>query len=178
MIAGFSFSPLGQPRPIELPVTETIERLMAMSFEEAEHALSQGGTPVGAALIDMETGQEWSAHSTDKISGDLEDHAEKRTYRQAQPVVRDRLGKCALVSTLELCPMCVTTFAQGDISTIIIAAQRRELVRDDGTPILRPRSISMYDLLEDSAAPTNVYAGYAAAKSVELWQQWDKSRTK
>lgn len=178
IITGLAFSPFDLPRSIELPVNEAIERLMDKSFDEAEHALRIGGTPVGAALIDMETGQEWTAHSIDKISGNIEDHAEKRTYRAAQPVVRDRLGKCALVSTLELCPMCISTFAQGDISTIIIAARRNQLVREDGTPILRQRKISMYDLIEDSAAPTNVYGGYGADKSIGLWRQWDKLRTK
>ena len=176
VVEGFAFSPVEPMRAISVPLTETIRRLVDISFERAEIALQEGGTPVGAALIDMESGQEWYDHSIDKISRDVEDHAEKRTYRQAQPVVLDKMGKCALVSTLELCPMCVTTFAQGDISTIFAAAPRVSLLRSDGSSILRLRKIGMFDLLEDSAVHTNAYVGYRAEESVALWRTWDKQR--
>ena len=176
VVEGFAFSPIEPMRAISVPLTDTIRRLVDISFERAEMALDEGGTPVGAALIDMESGQEWYDHSVDKITRDVEDHAEKRTYRQAQPVVLDKMGKCALVSTLELCPMCIATFAQGDISTIFAAAPRSGLVRTDGSPIIRQRKIGMNELLEDSAVHTNAYVGYRAEESIELWRTWDKQR--
>ena len=176
MVEGYAFSPLAPPRHITLPVTPLIQHLMQESFDQAEMALEEGGTPVGAALIEMETGQEWYDRSDDKITGNLQGHAEIKCYQQAQSVVGSRLGKCALVSTTELCPMCVSTYAQGDISTIIIAAPRKALVREDGTPILRPRKVNMGTLLEDSAAQSNVYVGYRSADSLALWRTWDDQR--
>ena len=175
-VDGYAFSALEPPRRITVPITDTIQRLMDISFEQAMIALDEGGTPVGAALVDMESGQEWFGRSDDTVSGDLQSHAEIKCYRKARPLVRDRLGKCALVSTTELCSMCTATFAQGDISTILVAAPRKALIREDGTPILRARKIGMFDLLADSAAHSNAYSGYRADESVALWQQWDNRR--
>jgi hypothetical protein len=72
--------------------------------------------------------------------------------------------------------MCTTTFAQGDIGTIIAAAPRVAVVAEDGRPILRPRKYGMYEMLDDSGTHTNAYMGYRAAESVELWRTWDRKR--
>jgi tRNA(Arg) A34 adenosine deaminase TadA len=175
-LSGYSFSPLEGKRELTIPVTDLMQDLMQESFEQAEMALTIGNTPVGATLLDMDTGQRWSAHSIDKINRKLDDHAEQIAYRTASPIVRDQLARCALVSTFELCTMCATTYAQGAIGTIIIALQRKDLLRANGTPILRPRQINMPEVLADSNGTTNVYLDLRASESLELWRKWDDRR--
>jgi tRNA(Arg) A34 adenosine deaminase TadA len=176
-LSGLSFSPfVNRPQALSIPVSEQITVLMDECFIEAEMALQEGGTPVGAVLLDMETGDHWQAHSTDKTTGNVTHHAETLCYQEAAPILRDKLGKCALLSTLELCNMCSTTFAQGDIGTIIAAAPRASLITEDGRLILRKRKYGMFDMIGDSASHTNAYMGYREAESVELWRKWDRIR--
>ncbi|MEO7364001.1 MAG: deaminase [Candidatus Saccharimonadales bacterium] len=175
-LSGYSFSPVNGRRQLDTPVTDMIEELMQESFEEAETALQVGNTPVGAVLLDMDSGQRWSAYSTDKVDRVLDKHAEQKAYRDASSVVQDQLGRCALVSTFELCTMCTTTYAQGAIGTIIVALQRKDLIREDGSPILRPRKINMPEILEDSGGTTNVYVDFRADESLTLWRKWDRRR--
>jgi tRNA(Arg) A34 adenosine deaminase TadA len=176
LIPGRSFSAVAASQEITLAANEVIDGMMAQSFEQAEAALKNGNTPVGAVLLDTESGERWAAGTTDKATRNVLDHAEIRTYTQAQSVVLDQLGKCVLVSTLELCPLCTATFAQGYIGTIICALARTNQTREDGSPILRARKIGMYEYLEDTAGPTSAYVGYQGDRSLALWREWDDRR--
>jgi tRNA(Arg) A34 adenosine deaminase TadA len=124
-------------------------------------------------LLDRGSQQFWPAGSRDKTSKNIEEHAEKLSYRAGQQFVLDRLGNCAEITTLEPCIMCSATLAQGDIGRILAAAPREAVVRDDESSILRQRKLGLYAVLEDSDVRTHAYIGYNADRSVELWREWD-----
>lgn len=174
---GYGYTPGGNIYPTSEPLSPLFKGLMQTSLEQAEIALSAGGTPVGAALVNLETGQQWSHYSNDVVSGELEGHAELKCYRAAQLMTTRRIGQFALVSTTELCPPCVSAYAQDNIETIIIAAPWSTLTREDGTSIVPRRGINMGHVLQVSGTRMRVYSGYRSDEAVELWRRWDKRRS-
>ena len=81
---------------------------MGDALAEARAALAHGDVPVGAIVIDRETGEVVArAHNERERTGDPSAHAEMLALREAARAAGTwRLDGYALVVTLEPCPMC------------------------------------------------------------------------
>lgn len=156
-------------RPVEVPteISEMEKHAMALGFDFAEEALREGNPPVGAVLIDHESGQLWGAKTDDNTSGDILGHAELRAYGLAKDTVGRELENCTLVTTAQPCNTCTSPYAEGKIGKIIYAAPRKKIFEVSG--IMRARKINMGDLLEDGQTDTFVTEGYEADRSLDLF---------
>jgi len=81
---------------------------MRAALAEARHAAAHGDVPVGAIVVDLDTGAiVAAAHNARERDGDATAHAELVALREASRRAGTwRLDHHALVVTLEPCPMC------------------------------------------------------------------------
>ena len=89
------------------------EKYMRMALDEAEAALSEGETPVGAVIV---RGDEIvaRAHNSVEAEGDARFHAELAALSEAAKKLGTRyLDDCVLYVTMEPCPMCAVCGALG-----------------------------------------------------------------
>ena len=84
------------------------ERAMGQALAEAETAFAEDEVPVGAVVLDLESGLVIAAaHNQREQLQDPTAHAEMIALTQAARAVGSwRLDRCALYVTLEPCPMC------------------------------------------------------------------------
>ena len=82
--------------------------MMGHALAEAEAAFAEDEVPVGAVILDLESGQlVAAAHNQRERLQDPTAHAELVAMTQAAAAVGSwRLDRCALYVTLEPCPMC------------------------------------------------------------------------
>ena len=109
------------------------------AIAEAEAGWSQGGIPIGSALLDDEARVVASGHNMRVQSGDPTAHAEVSCIRNAGRR-RDWL-KLTLVSTLSPCPMCSGTAILFKIPRVVIGEHRtfmgaEEWMRKEGIELL------------------------------------------
>ena len=81
---------------------------MGVALEEARAATAHDDVPIGAVVARLESGDVIARrHNERELRGDPTAHAEILALRDAADAVRSwRLDGCALVVTLEPCPMC------------------------------------------------------------------------
>jgi tRNA(adenine34) deaminase len=81
---------------------------MQIALDEARRALEHDDVPIGAVVVDRATGEVIArAHNTRERDADPTAHAEVIALRAAaQARGTWRLDDCALVVTIEPCPMC------------------------------------------------------------------------
>lgn len=81
---------------------------MDLALAEARAAAARGEVPVGAVLVDGETGAVLAqAGNETRAQNDPTAHAEMLAIRRAAAQMgQERLGACDLYVTLEPCPMC------------------------------------------------------------------------
>jgi tRNA(adenine34) deaminase len=86
---------------------------MRQALAEAERAAAQGEVPIGAVLVDGETGEVLArAHNLVEDGNDPTAHAEMLVIRAAAAARgAKRLETCDLYVTLEPCPMCAQAIA-------------------------------------------------------------------
>jgi tRNA(adenine34) deaminase len=87
---------------------EVLSKLMDVALDEARAAVSHDDVPIGAVVVDVASGEVLARrHNEREKDGDPTAHAELLALRDAA-AQRDgwRLDGCALVATLEPCPMC------------------------------------------------------------------------
>lgn len=87
---------------------EVLSKLMDVALDEARAAVSHDDVPIGAVVVDVASGEVLARrHNEREKDGDPTAHAELLALRDAA-AQRDgwRLDGCALVVTLEPCPMC------------------------------------------------------------------------
>jgi tRNA(adenine34) deaminase len=87
---------------------EQLDGLMATALGEARAAVEHGDVPIGAVVADLSSGDIVSQrHNERELAGDPTAHAEVLALRDAAHALGTwRLSGCALVVTLEPCPMC------------------------------------------------------------------------
>jgi tRNA(adenine34) deaminase len=87
---------------------ELLHQLMERALVEARAAPAHGDVPVGAVVARIDDGTILAArHNEREATGDPTAHAEVLALRDAAHNVESwRLDGCALVATLEPCPMC------------------------------------------------------------------------
>jgi tRNA(adenine34) deaminase len=91
-----------------LPSAADLEQYMGAALDEARAALEHDDVPIGAVVVDLATGEVVSrAHNARERDHDPTAHAEVLALRAAALARGSwRLDGCALVVTLEPCPMC------------------------------------------------------------------------
>src|SRR5712692_2776755 len=100
------------------------DALMAMALDEARAALEHGDVPIGAIVVDLASGDTVArAHNARERDSDPTAHAEIIALRDvARSRGTWRLDDCALVVTLEPCPMCAGAAWAARIATIVFGA--------------------------------------------------------
>ena len=97
---------------------------MEMAILEAEAAFERGEVPVGAVLIDSDTGDVLAraGNRTEELN-DPTAHAELLVIRDAAATLgSSRLPSCDLYVTLEPCAMCATAISFARIRRLYFAA--------------------------------------------------------
>lgn len=97
---------------------------MAAALEEARLASEHHDVPVGAVIVRIETGEVLARrHNERELHADPLGHAEVLAIRDAAAAAGSwRLNGCALVVTLEPCPMCAGAALAARIDTIVFGA--------------------------------------------------------
>jgi tRNA(adenine34) deaminase len=110
--------------PISEPDRERTEALMAVALDEARAALAHGDVPIGAVVARLDTGEVVARrHNERELQSDPTAHAEVLALRDAAAALgRWRLDDCALVVTLEPCPMCAGAAINGRVGLIVFGA--------------------------------------------------------
>ena len=98
--------------------------VMGIALDEARAALDHGDVPVGAVVLLIETGEVLSRrHNEREQLADPTAHAEILALRDAAAARGSwRLDGCALVVTLEPCPMCAGAAVVARISEVVYGA--------------------------------------------------------
>lgn len=97
---------------------------MEIAFQQATAAEAAGEVPVGAVVVDSETGEVLAAaHNRVETDHDPTAHAETLAIRQAcEKVGAPRLPHCDLYVTLEPCTMCAAVISIARIRRLYFAA--------------------------------------------------------
>src|SRR5260370_37392693 len=87
---------------------ELLHDLMAHALAQARAAAAHGDVPVGAVVARIDDGTILAArHNERELARDPPAHAEVLALRDAAaPIGTWRLARCALLATLDHCPMC------------------------------------------------------------------------
>ncbi len=103
---------------------EKPQDFMALALQVAETAGADGEVPVGAVIVDPETGDVLArAGNQVEAQNDPTAHAEVIAIRAAARAAgTPRLAGCDLYVTLEPCPMCATAISFARIRRVIFGA--------------------------------------------------------
>ena len=98
---------------------------MRQAIEQAKQAANQNEIPIGAVLVDLESGELLSEGYNQPISSsDPTAHAEIVVLRQASNRRKNyRLAATALYVTVEPCTMCVGALMHARISLLVFGAR-------------------------------------------------------
>lgn len=98
--------------------------LMDLAVVEAKLAVDHGDVPVGAIVVRISDGVVLARrHNEREALGDPTAHAEILALRDAARTVGSwRLGECALVVTLEPCPMCAGASLAARLGGVVFGA--------------------------------------------------------
>jgi tRNA(adenine34) deaminase len=100
------------------------DAVMGVALEEARAALAHDDVPVGAVIVRRGDGEVLARrHNEREVAGDPTAHAELLAITEAART-RDgwRLDDCALVVTLEPCPMCAGAVLLARIPLVVFGA--------------------------------------------------------
>jgi tRNA(adenine34) deaminase len=100
------------------------DAVMGLALEEAQGALAHDDVPVGAVIVRRHDGEVLARrHNERELTGDPTAHAELLAITEAARA-RDgwRLDDCALVVTLEPCPMCAGAALLARIPLVVFGA--------------------------------------------------------
>ena len=115
MIGGFGEGSLGDPR--------SDERFMRQALVEAERALEEGETPVGAVIVRDGVILARDHNRTEQLT-DPTAHAEILAIGAAAGALGDwRLQECTLYVTMEPCAMCTGALLLGRVGRVVYGAR-------------------------------------------------------
>ncbi len=100
------------------------EAYMRIALEEARRAGEAGDVPVGAVLVEMDTGKILArGRNTREVAQTALGHAELSAIAEGCAVLGGwRLADCTLYVTLEPCPMCAGAILHARIPRIVCGA--------------------------------------------------------
>ncbi len=98
---------------------------MDLALAEAEKAAASGEVPVGAVLVDGDTGEVLAAgHNRVEATADPSAHAEMVVIREASKLRGEkRLEGCDLYVTLEPCAMCAAAISFARLRRVYFGAE-------------------------------------------------------
>jgi tRNA(adenine34) deaminase len=101
-----------------------VDAWMNDALDEAREAISHGDVPIGAVVVHLPTGEVVArAHNTRERDADPTAHAEIMALRDAARSRGSwRLDDCALVVTIEPCPMCAGAAWAARIGLLVFGA--------------------------------------------------------
>jgi tRNA(adenine34) deaminase len=101
-----------------------IDALMTVALDEARAALEHGDVPIGAVVARLDTGAVIARrHNERELQSDPTAHAEVLALQDAAAALGQwRLDGCALVVTLEPCPMCAGAAINGRVGLVAFGA--------------------------------------------------------
>lgn len=109
---------------------QTLDRLaLGAAFEQAVKSASEGGIPIGSALMDSEGRIVAAGHNLRVQTGDPTAHAETACIRNAGR--RRDWHTLTLASTLSPCAMCSGTAVLHRIPRVVIGENRTFMGRED-----------------------------------------------
>jgi tRNA(adenine34) deaminase len=102
----------------------TVDALMAVALDEARAALAHDDVPIGAVVVRVADGAVLARrHNERERADDPTAHAEVLALREAAAAVGSwRLEGCALVVTLEPCPMCAGAALAARLDEVVFGA--------------------------------------------------------
>lgn len=143
---------------------------MRVAIAEAERAVAHGDVPVGAVVVDLDSGEiVASRHNERELGGDPTAHAEMLALRAAATRAGSwRLAHHAIVVTVEPCPMCAGAVWAARIPLLVFGAAD-------------PKAGAAGSLYNFSADPrlnhdTDVVGGVLAAESAGLLRRFFAAR--
>ncbi len=100
---------------------------MRIAMKEAGTAITEGNSPFGAVLVDMEGNVIGKAHNTTVTDNDPTAHAEMNVIRQvAKRLKKKRLSGLCLVSNAQSCPMCFSAAIRSGITYFLYGCAEDE----------------------------------------------------
>jgi tRNA(adenine34) deaminase len=101
-----------------------VDALMAAALDEAHAAIEHDDVPIGAVVARIDTGAILARrHNERELRSDPTAHAEVLALRDAAEALGTwRLDGCALVVTLEPCPMCAGAAINGRVGLVVFGA--------------------------------------------------------
>jgi tRNA(adenine34) deaminase len=104
--------------------SRTLDAMMDVALEEARAAIAHDDVPIGAVVARVESGDVLARrHNERERRGDPTAHAEILALRDAANTVGSwRLDGCALVVTLEPCPMCAGAVVAARLDLVAFGA--------------------------------------------------------
>ena len=149
---------------------QQLDSLMDLALAEARAALEHDDVPIGAVVVRLDTGDVVARrHNERELRHDPTAHAELLAIRDAATVLgRWRLNDCALVVTLEPCPMCAGAAVAARLGLVAFGAP------DPNAGALG----SLYHLGADPRLnhEVRVVDGIRAAESAALLQEFFAAR--
>ena len=102
----------------------TLDRLMGVALDEATAATTHGDVPVGALVVRLDDATVLARrHNEREKAGDPTAHAEVLALQDAAGAIGSwRLDGCALVVTLEPCPMCAGAAMAARLDQVVFGA--------------------------------------------------------
>jgi tRNA(adenine34) deaminase len=101
-----------------------LDELMGVALDEARAASTHGDVPIGAVVARIDSGEVLAhRHNERERTGDPTAHAELLALRDAASAVGSwRLDGCALIVTLEPCPMCAGAVVAARLDLVAFGA--------------------------------------------------------
>jgi tRNA(Arg) A34 adenosine deaminase TadA len=125
-------------------------KFMLQALSQAKEAKQDGELPFGAVIVYMGTIVS-TGRCREKVEKSVLAHAELEAVDKAcRKLGTNRLDNCAIYCTNEPCPMCAAAIFQAKIPLVVIGASRTDI------PSLRPRSIDIQSLADDSGYPITI----------------------
>ena len=105
------------------------DHFMRLALRHAQLAYRQKEVPIGAVVVDTETGKVLStARNSVEKQMDGTGHAEMIAIQKAMQVVGNwRLSNCTLYTTLEPCPMCMGAIQSCRVGKVVYGAKDQRL---------------------------------------------------
>lgn len=136
---------------------------MQQALKQAKRAKKDGELPFGAVIVQNGVVVAQGRCREAKRSSVLA-HAEAEAVdRACRKLGTTKLSDCTIYCTNEPCPMCAAAIFQAKVPVVVIGASRSDL------PFLRPRTIDIQALANDSGYDITIIRGVMKQAVLELF---------
>ncbi|WWD20643.1 hypothetical protein CI109_105119 [Kwoniella shandongensis] len=134
---------------------EDYPRFMQTAYEQALKSRSEGGIPIGAALIHLPTSRVLSRGHNNRVqlSSNVR-HGEMDCLENLGRVPEGLLRECAMFTTLSPCIMCSATCILYKIPLVVLAENQNflggeQLLRDNGVEVVNLNDENITKMMKD-----------------------------